>query len=227
METNSKYWHLRNHNMFSQLNEEEIGNLCIISAYKKAKKSEIIYFSNQDLDRLYILKQGRIKIAYYDENDTEVISEILMEGDIFGEVSLEKSKSESHEFAQAMTDEVSLCSFSLENFKELLRQKPDLAITYSQKIGEKLRHISTKYSDLLFKDVKERVRTFFKRNAKYEGKWDGKKVELNMYLTHQDIANYIASSRQSVSTIIGELEKEGKIIYKGRRTVIIPDIDLL
>ena len=227
MEINTKYWHLRNHNLFSQLNEEEITNLCVITAYKKAQKNEIIYFSNQDLDRLYILKQGRIKIAYYDENDTEVISEILMEGDIFGEVSLEKSTSESHEFAQAMTDEVSMCSFSLENFKELLRQKPDLAITYSQKIGEKLRHISTKYSDLLFKDVKERVRTFFKRNAKYEGKWDGKKVELNMYLTHQDIANYTATSRQSVSTIIGELEKEGKIIYQGRRTVIIPNIDLL
>jgi CRP/FNR family transcriptional regulator len=227
MEINTKYWHLRNHNLFSQLNEQEITSLCVITAYKKAKKNEIIYFSNQDLDRLYILKQGRIKIAYYDENDTEVISEILMEGDIFGEVSLEKSTSECHEFAQAMTDEVSLCSFSLENFKELLRQKPDLAITYSQKVGEKLRHINTKYSDLLFKDVKERVRTFFKRNAKYEGKWDGKKVELNMYLTHQDIANYTATSRQSVSTIIGELEKEGKIIYQGRRTVIIPDIDLL
>jgi CRP/FNR family cyclic AMP-dependent transcriptional regulator len=227
MEVNTKYWHLRNHNLFSQLNEEEITSLCVITAYKKAKKNEIIYFSNQDLDRLYILKQGRIKIAYYDENDTEVISEILMEGDIFGEVSLEKSKSECPEFAQAMTEEVSMCSFSLENFKELLRQKPDLAITYSQKVGEKLRHINTKYSDLLFKDVKERVRTFFKRNAKYEGKWDGKKVELNMYLTHQDIANYTASSRQSVSTIIGELEKEGKIIYQGRRTVIIPDIDLL
>jgi CRP/FNR family transcriptional regulator, cyclic AMP receptor protein len=227
MELNTKYWHLRNHNLFSQLNEAEITNLCVITAYKKAQKNEIIYFSNQDLDRLYILKKGRIKIAYYDKNDNEVISEILMEGDIFGEVSLEKSKSESNEFAQAMSNEVSMCSFSLENFKELLRQKPDLAITYSQKIGEKLRHISTKYSDLLFKDVKERVLAFFKRNAKFEGKWNGSRVELNMYLTHQDIANYTATSRQSVSTIIGELEKEGKIIYQGRRTVIIPDINLL
>jgi CRP/FNR family transcriptional regulator, cyclic AMP receptor protein len=227
MEINTKYWHLRNHNLFTQLNEEEITSLCVITAYKKAKKNEVIYFSNQDLERLYILKQGRIKIAYYDENETEVISEILMEGDIFGEVSLEKSTSECHEFAQAMSDEVSMCSFSLENFKELLRQKPDLAITYSQKIGEKLRHINTKYSDLIFKDVKERVVSFFKRNAKYEGKWNGNRVELNMYFTHQDIANYIASSRQSVSTIIGELEKEGKIIYQGRRTVIIPNISLL
>jgi len=227
METNSKYWHLRNHNLFSQLNEGEIGNLCIISSYKKAKKNEIIYFSNQDLDRLYILKEGRIKIAYYDKNDNEVISEILIEGDIFGEVSLQKSQSESQEFAQVMSDEVSLCSFSLENFKDLLRQKPDLAITYSQKVGEKLRNINTKYSDLIFKDVKERVLAFFKRNAKYEGKWKGDRVELNMYLTHQDIANYIASSRQTVSTVIAELEKEGKITYQGRKKVIIPNINLL
>lgn len=227
METNSKYWHLRNHNMFSQLNEEEIGNLCIISAYKKAKKNEIIYFSNQDLDRLYILKEGRIKIAYYDENDTEVISEILMEGDIFGEVSLRKSQGENHEFAQAISDEVSMCSFTLENFKELLRQNPDLAITYSQKIGDKLRNINTKYSDLICKDVKERVLAFFRRNAMQEGKRKGDRVELNMYLTHQDIANYTASSRQTVSTIIGDLEKAGKLTYQGRKKVIIPNINLL
>jgi CRP/FNR family transcriptional regulator, cyclic AMP receptor protein len=227
METSAKYWNLRNHQLFNQLEEEDINTLCVITAYKKAKKGEVIYFSHQDLDRLYILKEGRIKIAYYDENGTEMISEILMEGDIFGEVSLKKSTGSNHEFAQAISDEVSLCSFTLENFKEVLRKKPDLAITYSQMVGEKLRNINTKYSDLICKDVKERVLAFFKRNAQQDGKWKGERVEMNMYLTHQDIANYTASSRQTVSTIIGDLEKQGLIKYQGRKRVVIPNIHRL
>ena len=94
-------------------------------------------------------------------------------------------------------------------------------------VGDKLKIMGTKYSDLIFKDVKTRVVNFFKLNAENEGKWDGKKVILNMYLTHQDIANYTAASRQTVSTIINELIKDGKIIYLGRKKVVIPDITKL
>ena len=227
MNLDIKYWYLRNHTLFSQLKEDEIKELCIISSFKTARKGEIIYFSDQKIDRLYSLKQGRIKIAYYDEKQEEVVSEILKEGDIFGELTLKHSENKNQEFAQAISDEVSICSFTLENFQSVLRKKPDLAIAYTQMVGDKLKIMGTKYTDLIFKDVKTRVVNFFKLNAENEGKWDGKKVILNMYLTHQDIANYTAASRQTVSTIINELIKDGKIIYLGRKKVVIPDITKL
>ncbi len=227
MNSDIKYWYLRNHALFSQLNEDDIQELCIISSFKTAKKGEIIYFSDQKIDRLFSLKQGRIKIAYYDKNKEEVVSEILKEGDIFGELTLKQYENKNQEFAQVISDEVSICSFTLENFHGILRKKPDLAIAYTQMVGDKLKTMGSKYSDLIFKDVKTRVVNFFKLNAENEGNWDEKKVELNMYLTHQDIANYTASSRQTVSTIINELIKEGKIIYVGRKKVVIPDITKL
>lgn len=227
MDSDIKYWYLRNHDLFNKLSDDEVKALCMISAFKKAKKAEIIYFSDQAIDRLYVLKQGRIKIAYYNEKDVEVISEILKEGDIFGEITLKKSTNTNHEFAQVLSDEVSICSFTLQGFEKVLNKNPDLALAYTQKVGDKLKTISSKYSDLIFKDVRARVTNFFILNAKHEGKWDGTKVELNMYFTHQDIANFIAASRQTTSSIINELIKEGKIIYEGRNKVIIPDITKL
>ena len=227
MNSDLKYWYLRNHALFSQLNEDDIQELCIISSFKTAKKGEIIYFSDQKIDRLYSLKQGRIKIAYYNEKQEEVVSEILKEGDIFGELTLKQYENKNQEFAQVISDEVSICSFTLENFHGVLRKKPDLAIAYTQMVGDKLKTMGGKYADLIFKDVKMRVVNFFKLNAENEGKWDGKKVELNMYLTHQDIANYTAASRQTVSTVINELIKDRKIIYDGRKKVVIPDITKL
>lgn len=94
-------------------------------------------------------------------------------------------------------------------------------------VAEKLKIISGKYCDLVFKDVRARVLNFFMLHAQYEGKWTGDKAEINMYCTHQDIANFIASSRPTVSTIINDLVKEKKIIYEGRSKVIIPDIKKL
>lgn len=227
MNSDIKYWYLRNHNLFSALSDSDIQELCMISAFKTAKKGEIIYFSDQKIDRLYSLKQGRIKIAYYNEKQEEVVSEILKEGDIFGELTLKASENTNQEFAQVISDEVSVCSFTLENFQSVLRKKPDLAITYTQMVGDKIKIIGSKYSDLIFKDVRSRVLNFFKLNAQHEGKWEGSKVELNMYFTHQDIANFIAASRQTVSTIINELIAEGKLIYDGRKKVVIPDFTKL
>jgi CRP-like cAMP-binding protein len=48
-----------------------------------------------------------------------------------------------------------------------------------------------------------------------------------MLLTHQDIANFTASSRQTTSTVIGDLAKEGKVVYEDRKTIFIPDITKL
>lgn len=41
-----KYWYLRDHQLFSVLNLDEIKQLCIITGFKKANKREIIYFSS-------------------------------------------------------------------------------------------------------------------------------------------------------------------------------------
>lgn len=224
MSSDLNYWYLRNHNLFEQLNDIEINELCIISSFKKAKKGEFVYFSDQDIQRLYILKKGRIKIAYYNSEELEVISEILVEGDIFGQTSLKDHPNSNKESAQVLSDDVFVCSFTIEDFLKVLHKKPDLAIGYAQKVGDKLHVLENKYSDLIFKDVRTRVIDFFKLNAKYEGKWEGDKVEIGMFLTQNDIANFTASSRQTVSTIINDLIREGKIIYQSRKKVIIPDI---
>ena len=227
MEYEKKYWYLRNHTLFNQLEDSDISDLCIVTAFKEAEKNEIIYFSDEEIKRLYFLKKGRIKIAYFSNDDIETTSEILMEGDIFGALGLKVSRNKNKEFAEVISDSVSICSITIDKFKELLLKKPELAITYTQMVGEKLQTIGTKYTDLIFKDVKTRVINFYKSNAKYEGLWDGQKVELNMYLSHQAIANYTASSRQTVSTVIGELMIEGKLIYESRKKVIIPDFQKL
>jgi CRP/FNR family transcriptional regulator, cyclic AMP receptor protein len=221
------YWFLRNHRLFNRLPDADIIHLCAVSQYHSLKKDSIIYSYPQEKDRLYILNQGRIKIAYCMQPDVEVVSEILIEGDIFGELTLGKSVNLNAEFAQVLSDEASLCSFGLEEFKHVLSNKSDLAVVFSKMVADKLKIITRKYCDLVFKNVEARVRNFFMLHAKYEGKWTGNKVEIKMLCTHHDIACFTASTRQTVSTIINQLIKERKIIYEGRSRVIIPDINKL
>jgi CRP/FNR family cyclic AMP-dependent transcriptional regulator len=224
MTVDLKYWYLRTQVLFSQLNTQEICDLHILSCFKTAKKNEYIYFGGDDLDRLYFLKQGRIKIAFQNEVGEEVVCEILKENDVFGAISLQTQKNVRREYAQALSN-VHLCSFTIADFEKLLENKPNLAIQYAKKIGEKINVAHNKFADIIFKDSRQRIVNFFKLHAEHEGKFqpDGTCV-IDMYLTHQDIAHFTAVSRQTTTKIINELIEEEKIIYLNRKTVVIPNI---
>ena len=120
-----------------------------------------------------------------------------------------------------------LCFFEIDNFKNVLLNNPALSIRYTDAVNEKLLHFQQKYEDLIFKDVDTRVLDFFRKYASYHGIRKGNRVEMEMMLTHQDIADYTASSRQSVTSIINRLVEKGKIVYEGRKKVIIPDLNNL
>jgi len=223
-----KYWYFKNHKLFDHLSDHDVDALCIMSSFKQGDKNDIILFSDTEKKRLYTIKYGILKICHQDKDGKEVITEILTENDIFGCISLNNlDKNLNEPYAVVLSDKLSLCSFEVENFKNVLQNNGDLSIKYSALINEKLVSFQQKYSDLVFKDVSTRVAEFFKRYASHHAKITNGVLEMDMMLTHQEIADYTASSRQSVTTIINRLVEGGKIIYKGRKKVIIPDINNL
>jgi CRP/FNR family transcriptional regulator, cyclic AMP receptor protein len=220
----TKYWYLRNHKLFDQLTSQEVEDLCIVSNMKSAEKNDVISFSESEIKKIFILKVGTVKICRVNESGREVITEMLGEGDIFGHINASVN---SQEYAKVLTDQVKLCFFELPNFLNVLQNNPALSLKYTDAVNEKLVSFKQKYEDLIFKDVDVRVLDFFKRYAKHHGKITGDSVEMEMLLTHQDIADYTASSRQTVTTIINRLVEKGQIVYDGRKKVIIPNINAL
>ncbi len=220
-----KYWYLRDHKLFWTLSMSQIKQLCIIVGYKKAKKGDIIYLSSSDTPRIFLLKKGNIKIVEVDENGNETIKDIIQKGDLFGELTLENDIS-SNEYAQALTDEVAICSFLMSDFENLMLKNPNLALTYTKFVGLKMKRIKNNYANLISKDARTRLHTFIKEWAEREGKLDGNKVTLENYLTQADIAKIIGTSRQTATLLLNEME-EKNVIYYSRKEIIIDDISKL
>lgn len=217
-----KYWYLRDHKLFWALSMSQIKQLCIITGFKKAKKAEILYFSSSDVPRIFLLKAGNIKIVSTDEDGNETIKEILQKGDLFGELDLANDPN-SNEHAVALTNEVSICSFLMSDFENLLLQHPNLALSYTKFVGLKMKRVKNNYSNLISKDARTRLRTFLKEWAEKEGKQDGNKYTIENYLTQTDIAQIICTSRQTATLLINELE-EKNLIHYGRKEIGIDDI---
>lgn len=223
MGTDEKFLLLRNYDLWCHLSDEEYQDLNIAHHFIEAKKGDYIYFDSHHLNKLYFVKGGFIKIGFFDDEGNEVIKEIISEGEIFGQFSLEKNNLNG-EFARAYKGNVSLCSFTIEDFETLLKKKPELAVKYSKLVGKKLQRAEFRLMNMLNKDVRSRLLAFFYHLAIKNGySSTTESFSLDNFLTHEDIAKLIGSTRQTVTTFLNQLEDEG-LLKITRKKIFIPDV---
>ena len=103
---------------------------------------------------------------------------------------------------------MSICSFLLSDFEDLLVRNPSLALSYTKFVGLKMKRFKNNYSNLVTKDAKSRLSSFLKDWAQREGKFEGNKVVIENYLTQNDIAQIICTSRQTATLLLNELEEK-------------------
>lgn len=223
MHEDLKYWYLRDHELFQTLNYWEIKQLCITTNFKKAEKGEYIHFSFCDVPRIFLLKKGSIKIIALDKDGKEELKDIIYKGDFFGELALECGDTDISEYAKVLSDDVIICSFLISNFENLLLKKPSLALSYAKFIGLKLRRIKNNYSNLTSKNAKTRLIDFLRDWADKEGVKFENSIKIVNYLTQNDIAQMICTSRHTTNQLINELETKNFLIYN-RKEIIIHDI---
>lgn len=223
MTIEEKWLLIRNYNLWADISNNEYQQLNIIHRFIECPKGEYVYFEAHHHNRIYFLKQGFIRIGFIDDNGNEIIREILQKGDFFGQITLERNNLRG-EFAQAYKTDVSLCAFTIDDFLELLKKKPDIGLKYSKQIGTKLRQVESRIVNMLNKDVKTRLINFIwqliMQNPSDE-KEDS--VLLDNFMTHEDIAQLIGSSRQTVTSFINQLANEG-LFFIDRKNIQVPSL---
>ncbi len=214
---------LRNHDLFARLTDKEYQELDLANNVMDAKKGDYIYFESQYLSKLFFIKKGCIKIGYIDNNGNEIVKEILQQGDVFGQFSLQRNHMNG-EFAQAYKCDVTLCVFTIDNFRKLLQQNTSIAVGYSQKVGNRLRKMENRLVNMLHVDVKTRlVRFFYDMVQSHELSNSENSITLDNFLTHDDIAHLIGSTRQTVTTVFNEPEIK-QLVNISRKYIVLPDI---
>ncbi len=211
--SDKKFWYLQNHRLFDQLSDDAVNSLCIISRYKEARRGEHIFFTEDTTDRIFILKAGAVKIVQTDKDGNEVVKDVLGDHDLFGHLPTRNRGSLQDEFAVALTDDVSICTFKRADFEDVLARNPQVSLKLASHIGDKLRALEQKYDSLVFKDVRARLLEFFRRYSDlFAAERDANGAVPN-HLRQEDVAQLIGSTRQTVAELIGELERDGIITY--------------
>jgi len=187
-------------------------------------KEEFVYLSEEPSKHVYLVVDGRIKIGSYSHQGKENIKAILQKGEVFGELAIVGEENRK-EFAQAM-DNVTICPLTIKDMDGLMKRNKDLSFKITKLIGLKLRRAERRIESLVFKDASTRIIEFLIDSAEERGQKVGLETLVKDFLTHQDISNLTATSRQTVTTTLNQL-REANLINFDRKRLLIRDIDKL
>jgi len=214
MAEKTKIWYLQNFNLIQGMDESSMEMMDQKSKMKKSSKREVIYFPEERSDNIYMLKEGKVKISRVSEDGKKMTLQLIGPGEIFGESAI-LGQDKRENIAEVVEDAV-ICSINRAMFQEMLANNPKLNLSINKFIGLKIRKIQAHVEDLVFKDAQERVVAFLKRYASTFGKkmLDGWMVR--PFLTHQEIADLTATSRQTVNSILNDMVNSKDIKYTRR-----------
>ena len=222
MSTETNLWHLENFNLLKACSLMEKMKMAKKIKDSKMDKNEYIYFPEDPSSSIYFLKKGRVKIGTYSENGKEIIKAILGPGEIFGELSL-VGEGKRKDFAMTLDNDVTLCAMGMRDMEEMMEKNSMLGMKVTKLIGFRLQKIERRLESLIFKDARSRIIDFITDLGHEKGKAIGKEILVKHNLTHMDIANLTATSRQTVTTILNEL-KDQNLIHLERNKFLIRDM---
>ena len=211
MAEKTKLWYFQNFNLFKELDEETLKDMASVSQMASSRKREVIYFPEESSNTAYMLKTGKIKISRISSDGQTVTLALIGPGEIFGEAAILGRV--THENIAEVVEDATVCAIDKREFQRLLEQSNALSRTVQVWIGERMRKVESKIEDLVFKDARQRVVRFLCQYVRSFGKELVDIWEVRPFLTHQEIAELTATSRQTVNSILNELKGEGKIDF--------------
>jgi CRP-like cAMP-binding protein len=202
--------------MFSGVSTEILESIASLLIERRFPKHKTIVEEGAPGDYMYIISEGRVKVTKLSGDGREKILELLDVGDFFGEMSLFDDAPRSAS-VKAMSD-VRIMALARNDFLRLLGSSPGLALSVIQELTRRLRQVDEQASSLSFQRVKERTMGLLVRLAKEASSHEGRRK--TPVLTHQQIADMIGTSRETVTRAVKGLKDEGWLEQEGKHYLV-------
>ena len=218
------FWYIKNCDLFSQLNPNDIAHLESQSRMRQLKRGEPVYLPNQEADGVILVAKGRVKICHATPDGKQSILGFIDEGEIFGELALVGGENRD-EYVET-TEKSTLVLIPKIALQKVLQRHPEIVIGITKLIGLRRQRIQRRLRNLLFRSNRERVIHLLMELAEKYAEPASDGYFLNIRLSHQEMACVIGSTRETVTVVLGHLQKEG-LLEISRRKILIKDLGKL
>ena len=205
--------------LLKSLTLSQLEMLRAIGSTRSWRKNESVYELRQPAETLYLVLSGRARLRDKDRDNREIAVSFAAEGEAFGLEALaglprrilSASAAESSEFL----------AIDNEPLREMLARDAALARHLLRHTAELMMHTEERTKMLAFLDVPSRLAGTILWLADRYGQAGERGVEVPYWFTHQEMADLIGSTRETVTTVLADLKRNGLVTSQNHHFVVI------
>ena len=210
--------HLRKIPLLAELSDDDMARVKTDLRFRQYQKREVLLQKGGSGDGLLFLLAGQLQVIDVTEDGRAIGLRLLKPGDFFGEIAVITNSVRTASVV-ALTD-VLVAFLPAPTAMHLFAHSPSVANQMLRYLAEKIQRDSEFRTLLSINNTARRIYTFLvmmKKNQK-----EGPEDTLANLPTHQDIANMINTSRETVTRALLTLVQQG-IVEKSSNGLIIRD----
>jgi CRP-like cAMP-binding protein len=215
--------HLRKIPLLAELSDEEIIRVKKDMRVRQYHKRDIVLQKGGHGDGLMFLLSGQLQVIDVTEEGRAIGLRMLVPGDFFGEIALINNSTRSASVV-ALTD-VLVAFLPASAAMHLFSHSPSVAKQMLQHLAMKIQRDSELRALLSINNTAKRIYTYLVLMKKKDAP-PGEPAVVENLPTHQDIANMINTSRETVTRALAALTQQG-IVEKEAHRLIIRDPEAL
>lgn len=205
------------------LSQQDLGVLLSRARPTSFRKRDPIFTAGDRSQGALLITKGQVKLFRMSEDGREVIFRYSAVGEIIGLAELlSNSRRETCAEAQLSTEVYAIPRGAMLDF---MQQRPEVALRAIGVLAARVRSLEEALTNLASDNVEIRLLRLLDRMALLGELQPDGRVLLDFPYTHQDVANQITASRQTVSSIFSEFKRRGVIESVGRAALLFQSPD--
>ena len=210
--------HLRSDNFFCALSQESLAAFNQIKHAVVVPEGAVIFVEGQAPRGIFMLCQGQAKVSTTSRDGKTFILRIAKPGEVLGLHAIVTSK--PYEVTVETMQPSQLNFVNREDFLRFLKEHGDACLQAAQQISRDCRDAYDVVRSIgLSHSVSGRVAKFLLASAA-DGRVTNGVVRANLALTHEDIAQLMGTSRETITRTLSEFRKKDIVELKGSTLII-------
>jgi CRP/FNR family transcriptional regulator len=210
---------LRSVPLFASLTPDQIATIADRFRADHFATDTFIFLEGDEADRLWVIREGQIKIVKYNAEGQESLLEVILPGEMFGGAGILFPQHPAT--AVAMTDTITL-SIGRAEYLQLIHQYPDIALRIIAILGERLR-AAMNMRALSTERVDTRLAHILLKLCNKVGEQTDEGVKINLPLSRQDLADMTGTTIETAIRIMSKFRKDGLALTEPGGYIIITD----
>jgi len=213
---------LRQVPLLAGLPESALQELAAATVPRRFGRGQVIILTDQQGDDFFLIRAGQVKVFLARADGREIILSFLGPGAVFGELSLLDGRPRSA--TVTATEDTELITLQRPLFLALLHRHPQIATALLAELASRLRRTDHQIGYLALCSVAHRVTKAVLQLALEQGQQTDEGLLLAHRPTHEDLARMAGTTRETVTRVLGRLEREGYLVSRGRQLLVLDEL---